>query len=71
MRVLPIVTHGSDCPRCGSHTYRVRMPLLLRPIRHAMRTLQRRACISRACEWHGFALPVHAPQGSDALSSAG
>lgn len=54
MRMLPLVSRGNYCPRCSAHTYRVRMPLLLRPMRSAFPHVQRRACINRACLWHGF-----------------
>jgi hypothetical protein len=58
MHVLPIVTRGNHCPLCGTPTVRVRMPLLLRPVRQAFPKVQRRVCMSGVCGWHGFAIPT-------------
>lgn len=71
MRVFPLVTQGSYCPHCGSHTYRVRMPLLLRPVRQVFPDMKRRACMAKSCSWHGFALPQHAHRGVEAFTSVG
>jgi hypothetical protein len=60
MHVLPLFTRGNVCPRCGRHTDRVRTPLVLRPLRLAFATVQRRTC--RVCGWHGFAFPQRTPQ---------
>jgi len=55
MRVFPLFTRGSTCPRCGRYTERVRTPLVLRPVRMAFSSVQRRTC--PGCRWYGFAFP--------------
>lgn len=66
MRVLPLFTHGNVCPRCGRYTDRVRTPLLLRPVRLAFSSVQRRAC--SGCRWYGFSFP-HADHAADKAMS--
>lgn len=60
MHVFPLFTRGNICPRCGRYTDRVRTPLVLRPVRLAFATAQRRTC--RVCGWYGFAFPQHTRQ---------
>jgi len=59
MHVFPLFTRGNVCPRCGRYTDRVRTPLVLRPLRLAFATVQRRTC--RVCGWFGFAFPQRNP----------
>lgn len=56
IHVLPLVSRGKICPRCGSRAERVPTPLLLRPIRWMMPSSVRRRCIG-SCGWRGFASP--------------
>lgn len=45
------------CPRCGSHTWRVRTPWYLRPVRWALpHRSSMRFC--RVCGWVGFRVRV-------------
>jgi hypothetical protein len=66
MRVWPLFTHGNVCPRCGRYSERVRTPLVLRPVRLAFSSVQRRTC--SGCRWHGFAFPQPARATGNTLS---
>lgn len=62
MRLLPLFTHGSNCPRCGNRTERVRTSILLRPIRWLFPDVKRRFCSNVGCLWRGFAFPREAEE---------
>lgn len=68
MRLFPLFTHGSLCPRCQSRTLRIRIPLLMRPVRWVVRDVQRRVCTAPRCSWHGFSLPQAAEPPVQAMS---
>ncbi|HEX9937646.1 MAG TPA: hypothetical protein VGB15_11010 [Longimicrobium sp.] len=70
MRFLPLFTHGSLCPRCQQRTLRIRIPILLRPVRWVARDVQRRVCTGPRCGWHGFAMPEPAQRPVDSMSQA-
>jgi hypothetical protein len=57
MRVFPLFTHGSSCPRCGRRTERVRTRFYLRPVRWLMPDVRRRSCHNVYCLWRGFSFP--------------
>ncbi|HSU16854.1 hypothetical protein [Longimicrobium sp.] len=69
MRVLPLFTHGSHCPRCGSRTERVRTGILLRPIRWVLPDVKRRFCSNIGCTWRGFAFPRQGEEASHAAAA--
>lgn len=46
-------TVARTCPRCGSSTFRARLPLLLRPLRLLVASLSWRRC--HRCNWRGLA----------------